>query len=137
MSLEALRLHAVQNTSSFLSVTIETEKEEPAIGDLEQETPLLLITPVADFASDPDRGGCSQEVTEEFAFWIVCKGEQLRALKKELRDAVLGFQFEQTDTGLALAHEGGPAGQVMKLEGEFVWWTDRYWSRHHTTDFNF
>lgn len=125
MSLDALIAHVEAECPALQSV--QRAFEMAPVDDLEQETPAAFLFPMQDNAgADGGDNYVVQNVTTDYAIFIVGPFDSLESLRAEIRTALLGWQATQYHQAMTYV-----SGQAEDIKGDYLWWREVYRTSVH------
>ena len=124
--LDTVKTAGIVNTVAHAFTTTPTDLNESS-----DDLPAVYLYPGDDVANGPDADYCHDLlVTEAVHVMYVCSPGDLSAIKKAVRDDLIGFQpTTQEDALLFLAGAIVPDG----IRGGVIWWRDTFTSDYLQT----
>lgn len=112
--------YLIANTSSFK--TIQYSWTMQPFDKPDDNAPCIYLFHGDETSFPSNLDNCiSQESIIEVGIFIIGKHTEMGDLKAELRNAVLGWQYNQYHTGLE--HK---KGSLQNIAAEYIWWLDMF-----------
>jgi hypothetical protein len=90
--------------------------------DLSEDCPACFVLPVGESAGQNTGDNyVNQNLTTDWGFFLVCKVEDLDAVRLAIRTKLLGWTPDARSD-----HTVFVAGEILDLKGQYLWWRDVY-----------